>query len=153
MKNGAGTDGVAAAVLDASAVVELVLVTRIGEEIRRRLANPGVSLHSPELVDLEVLNTLRSCVRTKRVTPSRATVAVQNLNELDLRRYRHGPMIGRIWARRSNLTAYDAAYVTLAEILDGFLLTTDGRLARAPNLPIPVEVYPSDRHSATNRLP
>lgn len=152
MTNGADTDGVVAAVLDASAVVELVLVTRIGEEIRRRLVDPGVSLHSPELVDLEVLNAIRRCVRTKRVTPSRATVAVRNLSELDLRRHRHGPMVGRIWARRSNLTAYDAAYVTLAEILDGFLLTTDGQLARAPNLLIPVEVYPSDRHFVTDRL-
>ena len=63
------------------------------------------------------------------------------MSELDLERHRHGPMLRRIWARRSNLTAYDAAYVALAEILDGPLLTTDRRLARAPNLRIPVEVY------------
>lgn len=144
MTSGDTTDAGDIAVLDASVVVELVLVTRTGMEIGRRLADPAVSLHSPELVDLEVLNTIRRYVQAKRVTPSRATVAVRNLIELDLQRHRHGPMLERIWARRSNVTAYDAAYITLAEILDGPLLTTDGRLARAPNLLIPVEVFASD---------
>ena len=66
------------------------------------------------------------------------------MSELDLERHRHGPMLRRIWERRSNLAAYDAAYVALAEILAGPLLTTDRRLARAPNLRIPVEVYAGD---------
>ena len=91
-----------------------------------------------------MLNAIRRYVQSNRVTLDRATAAFRNLSELDLRRHRHGPMLGRIWARRSNLTAYDAAYVTLAEILDGPLLTTDGRLAHAPNLPIRVEVFTSD---------
>ena len=50
-------------------------------------------------------------------------------------------MLRRIWAWRSNLSAYDAAYVALAEILNGPLLTTDARLAGAPNLPVPIEVF------------
>ena len=144
MTTGDNGDGGVVAVLDASAVVEIVLGTRAGVKIRRRLADPALSLHSPELVDLEVLNAIRRYVQSNRVTLDRATAAFRNLSELDLRRHRHGPMLGRIWARRSNLTAYDAAYVTLAEILDGPLLTTDGRLAHAPNLPIRVEVFTSD---------
>jgi len=136
-----GAADVGVAVLDASAVVELVLGTRIGAEISQRLANPAISWHSPELVDLEVLNVIRRYVLADRVGPERATAAVRNLSELDLQRHRHGSMLRRIWARRLNLTAYDAAYVTLAEILGGPLLTTDVRLAKAPDLPIPVEVY------------
>ena len=53
-------------------------------------------------------------------------------------------MSSRIRSWRSDLTAYDAAYVALAEILNGALLTTDARLASAPNLPIPVEVFAAD---------
>ena len=141
MTSGDTADSGGIAVLDASAVVELVLGTRTGAEIRRRLADPAISWHSPELVDLEVLNVIRRYVQANRVGLDRATAAVRSLSELDLRRHRHGPMLRRIWARRSNLTAYDAAYVTLAETLGGPLLTTDVRLAQAPNLPIPVEVY------------
>ena len=38
-------------------------------------------------------------------------------------------------------TAYDAAYVALAEVVGGPLLTTDARLSKAPGLPIPVELF------------
>lgn len=141
MTSGGAADVGGVAVLDASAVVELVLGTRTGAEIRRRLANPAISWHSPELVDLEVLNVIRRCVLADRLGPERAMAAVRNLSELDLQRHRHGPMLRRIWARRWNLTPYDAAYVTLAEVLGCPLLTTDVRLAKAPDLPIPVEVY------------
>ena len=144
MTNGGTADVGAIAVLDASAVVEVVLGTPAGAQIGRRLADPAISLHSPEVVDLEVLNVIRRYVQAKRMAPDRAAAAVRSFSELDLQRHSHGPMLERIWGRRSNLSAYDAAYVALAEILDGPLLTTDRRLARAPNLPIPVEVYAGD---------
>ena len=141
MTSGNATDDGDIAVLDASVVVELVLRTPAGSQIRRRVADPAISPHSPELVDLEVLNVIRRYVQVNRMAPDQATAAVRGLSELDLQRHRHGPMLRRVWDRRSNLTAYDAPYVALAEILDGPLLTTDRRLARAPNLRIPVEVY------------
>ena len=50
-------------------------------------------------------------------------------------------MLPRIWSWRANLTAYDAAYVALAEVVGGPLLTTDARLSKAPGLPIPVELF------------
>ena len=128
-------------VLDASAVVELVLVTVPGVRIRRRLSDPRISMHGPELVDLEVLNVLRRYVNARLVTMDRAMAAVRTLDDLDLQRHRHRPMLRRIWSRRSNLTAYGAAYVALAETLNAPLLTTDARLANAPNLPVPVEVF------------
>ena len=128
-------------VLDASVVVELVLGTRVGARVRQRLLDPGISLHGPELLDLEVLNVLRRYVQAGRIAADRAETAVRRLNELDLRRYRHGPMLPRIWSWRANLSAYDATYVTLAEVLGGPLLTTDARLSRAPGLPVPVELF------------
>ena len=129
------------AVLDASVVVELVLGTRVGARIRERLHDPRISLHGPELLDLEVLNVLRRYVRVGTVAADRAEAAVQRLDELDIQRHRHGPMLPRIWSWRANLTAYDAAYVTLAEVVGGPLLTTDARLSRAPALPVPVELF------------
>ena len=71
----------------------------------------------------------------------RADEAYRNLLDLDVRRHGHEPLLSRIWSRRHNLTSYDAAYVTLAEILEAPLLTTDRRLAGVPNLPVPVEVF------------
>ena len=129
------------AVLDASVVVELVLGTRIGARIRERLHDPRISLHGPELLDLEVLNVLRRYVRAGTVAADRAEAAVRRLEELDLQRHRHGPMLPRIWSWRANLTAYDAAYVALAEVVDCPLLTTDARLSKTPGLPVPVELF------------
>ncbi len=129
------------AVLDASVVVELVLGTRIGARIRERLHDPRISLHGPELLDLEVLNVLRRYVRAGTVAADRAEAGVRRLEELDLQRHRHGPMLPRIWSWRANLTAYDAAYVALAEVVDCPLLTTDARLSKAPGLPVPVELF------------
>ena len=131
------------AVLDASAVLELVLGTRSGMEILRRTADPRVSLHSPEVVDLEVLSALRQYELASITPPQRVAQAIDNLSDLDLRRHRHGPILPRIWSWRYNLTSYDAAYVTLAEVLDAPLLTTDARFARVPQLPVPVEVFAS----------
>ena len=128
-------------ILDASVVVELVLGTQVGARVRERLLDPRIFLHGPELLDLEVLNVLRRYVQAGRVAADRAEAAVRRLNELDLRRHRHGPMSSRIWSWRANLTAYDAAYVALAEVLGGPLLTTDARLANAPRLPVPVELF------------
>jgi predicted nucleic acid-binding protein len=56
-------------------------------------------------------------------------------------RYPHAPLVPRIWELKENLTAYDAAYVALAEALDAPLVTMDERLARAPGIRAAVELY------------
>ncbi len=58
----------------------------------------------------------------------------------NLSRHAHEPLLGRVWALRGNLSAYDAVYVALAEALDTILLTWDRRLARAPGLARRVEL-------------
>lgn len=72
--------------------------------------------------------------------PDRIRIALRYLRELDLERYPHEPFLPRIWMLRRNLTAYDAAYIALAEALDAPLLTSDGRVARAPGISARVEV-------------
>ncbi len=53
-----------------------------------------------------------------------------------------------MWELRENLTAYDAVYVALADVLDGILLTCDGPLSRAPGLADRVVLV---RAESTNR--
>jgi predicted nucleic acid-binding protein len=117
-------------VLDASVVLEFLLGTTAGARVARQITG-GASLHAPHLLDLEVTQVLRRYVRTRDVTPGRATDALDDLLELPLARYPHEPLLGRIWELRDRCTAYDAAYIALAEVLGGPLLTRDRALARA----------------------
>jgi predicted nucleic acid-binding protein len=66
-----------------------------------------------------------------QIVAERGELALASLAALDVERHDHHPLLSRIWALRSNLTAYDASYVALAEALDAPLLTRDGRLATA----------------------
>ena len=119
-------------VLDASAIVELLLGTQTGRSVGLRIADPEVGLHIPHLADVEVAQALRRYVRTSEIDAASAASALDDLQRLDLERHSHEPLLERVWALRENLTAYDAVYVALAEALGATLLTCDGRLARAP---------------------
>jgi predicted nucleic acid-binding protein len=119
-------------VLDASALVELLLATALGRKVADRIADPALSLHVPHLVDVEVTQALRRYVREAVLDAGVATSALDNLKALDLERHGHEALLDRAWALRDNLTAYDAVYVALAEALECRLVTCDGRLARAP---------------------
>jgi len=127
-------------VLDASAVVELLLGTARGRAVAVRIADPDLGLHIPHLADVEVAQALRRYEREGALDPDEANSAIDTLTELDLERHSHEPFLRRVWSLRENLTAYDAVYVALAEALDAKLLTCDGRLARAPGLARRIEL-------------
>ena len=127
-------------VLDASAVVELLLSTAAGRQIALRIANPDIALHVPHLVDVEVAQALRRCETSGDIDADEAAQAVATLRDLPLERHRHDDLLDRVWALRRNLTAYDAVYVALAEALGAVLLTCDRKLARAPGLAARVEL-------------
>ena len=127
-------------VLDASVLLELLLGTERGRTIAVRIADPAIGLHAPHLADVEVAQALRRYVREGEIGASSAEAALEDLQSLDLERHSHEPLLGRVWALRENLTAYDAVYVALTEALDSTLLTCDGRLARAPGLSRRVEL-------------
>jgi predicted nucleic acid-binding protein len=121
-------------VLDASALVELILSTPTGKLIATRIADPTEGLHTPHLADVEVVQALRRYVREGTLDANAAADALDDLRALDLQRHAHEPLLERVWEMRENLTAYDAVYVVLAEVLDGVLLTCDGPLSRAPGV-------------------
>ncbi len=127
-------------VIDASAIVEVLLQKNGAEGIEARIFRPGETLHCPHLLDLEVMQALRRCFRNRELDGDRSLQAIADLEGLPLKRYAHDPFLGRIWDLRQNLTAYDACYVALAEALDAPLLTCDSRLASAPGHRAVVEV-------------
>jgi predicted nucleic acid-binding protein len=127
-------------VLDASAALELLLGTEGAAAVRHRISSPDVTLHAPHLLDLEIAQVLRRYCSNDGLKPQRALEALEDLRALDVHRYPHEPMLARIWELRANLTAYDAAYVALAETLGASLLTFDARLAAAPRHAARVEL-------------
>jgi predicted nucleic acid-binding protein len=118
-------------VLDASAAVDWLLQTPAGRRIDERIFLRNESLHSPHLLDLEVVQVLRRLVRERAVSADRADQATNDLLDLRITRYPHVVFLSRIWQLRQNFSAYDAAYVAVAEGLRAPLLTRDGRLASA----------------------
>ncbi len=129
-------------VLDASAATAVLLnLDGPSAAIRERMGRADVSLHVPHLFDVEVLHAIRrhSLKGALSVAWSyRATEALRNLRAV---RYPHAALLPRIWELRENLTAYDAAYVSLAETLDAPLVTRDARLAHASGHRAVVELY------------
>lgn len=119
-------------VLDASAAVELLLNLPRAAAVRERIDDPDTQLHAPHLLVVEVLQVLRRRVAAGLTAEARARTAIDDLDDLGVNYHDHALTARRIWALRDNLTAYDAAYVALAELLGARLLTTDAKLAHAP---------------------
>lgn len=118
-------------VVDASALLEVLLRTPAATAVERRLFEPGETLHAPHLIDIEVAQVVRRYAAAGTIEPDRGRAAFADLADFPLRRYLHGFLLPRVWELRDNLTAYDAVYVALAEALDAPLLTRDRRLAAA----------------------
>jgi len=118
-------------VIDASAVLELLLRTAKGIKVEERVFDSEESLHAPHLIDIEVTQTLRRLVSHKDITAARGKQALEDHVELNVKRAEHKKLLERIWTLRDSVTAYDAAYVVLAEILDAPLITCDAKLARS----------------------
>ena len=118
-------------VLDASAAIEWLLQSPAGIKIDKRIFSSSESLHAPHLLDVEVAQVLRRHVGKRMITAQRGREALEDFGDLPLSRYPHDFLIPRVWELRTSLTAYDAVYVALAELLDAPLLTCDGRIASA----------------------
>ena len=128
-------------VLDASAAVDWLLQTPAGKSIESRIYSRNETLHTPHLLDLEVTQVLRRLVRQGVVSVHRADEAVRDLLDLRITRYAHFVLLPRVWQLRPNFSAYDAAYVVLAEKLGAALVTRDGRLASASGHAAHVEIF------------
>lgn len=124
-------------VVDASAALSALLNAGPAREALAR-----EQLHAPHLVDSEVASGLRRQVASGRIDTDAGWTALDTWRRLGLTRYPTHGLLGRIWALRDNLSAYDAGYVALAESLDCSLVTADARISRAPGIRCPTTVVP-----------
>jgi predicted nucleic acid-binding protein len=115
-------------VLDASVVVELLTNGPLSGVIRRELGERDEPLIVPHLIDIEVLSALRRLAAGRRIDAHRSREFLEALTALPAERYPHVPLISRIWELRKNFTAYDAAYIALAEATGAVLYTCDEKL-------------------------
>jgi predicted nucleic acid-binding protein len=121
-------------VIDASAVAELVLGRPARAQIGGLFEDHEFDLHAPHLIDVEVVSALRRVIASGEATAARGEEAITDLLDLPIERYPHDILVQRVWKLRENFSAYDAAYVALAEAVADEpvpLLTADARLARA----------------------
>ena len=113
-------------------MLEVLLRSQTGLEIEKRIFSPQETLYAPHLLDLEVAQVLRRYCASGEMDAERGREALRDLADIPISRYPHDVFLPRIWELRPNMTAYDAAYVALAETLPAPLLTRDTRLASAP---------------------
>ena len=124
-------------VVDASVVVDLLARYR-PQPLEDLLWAPDTVLAAPELMEVEVLQALRKLDMAGAIPPSRSSELMRLLRGLRIRKFRHDSLLDGIWEMRRNLSAYDAAYVALARLLNATLVTRDTRLAHAPGLQVQV---------------
>jgi len=115
-------------VLDASCALKLILRQAPMDLARRVMAD---EIHAPFLLDTEVLSALRRLLRQKELDVERATAGLDWLFDLGIERHHSEELAWRAFALRNSLSAYDATYVAVAELLNAPLLTADGRLVRS----------------------
>jgi predicted nucleic acid-binding protein len=127
-------------VLDTSALIDAVLARPPKPALLTRLSDDG-DLHAPHLIDVEILHALRRLALTGAVQEARLEDARTDVDDITLTRYPLGPLGDRVWELRHHLTAYDAVFVALAEVLEAPLITCDRRLARAGGHHAQVEVF------------
>jgi len=131
-------------VADASALVEAAIRSNVGAAAAERLFADGADLHAPHHLDIELLSAMRGLVRRGGLPESDARMALDFLWAVPIRRHDARLLRDRIWELRDNLSAYDAAYVALAEALGAPLVTCDKGLARAPGHAALVDLVAAD---------
>jgi predicted nucleic acid-binding protein len=113
-----------------------VLANVIGDDgedghVARQEFRAAGDVAAPDLVDVETVAVLRKRWLAGTITELRFADAIGDLEDLGIDRYPVLQFMRRAYDLRANVTAYDAAYVALAETLDCVLLTADERLANA----------------------
>lgn len=126
-------------VIDAAALVDALTLAPDNEALRERMT--GEDLNAPALLDFEVISAVRGLTLGGHLGVARALDALTDFEDLQLTRWECSDALRRrMFVLRANLSAYDAAYVVLAEALECPLITRDGKIRRAGGHDATVEV-------------
>lgn len=126
-------------VVDSAALVDALNAADGTDELRAYLAVED--LHAPSLVDFEIVSALRGLTLSGQLSATRAQDLLTDFDDLPIQRWLSADALRRrAFQLRDNLSAYDAAYVVLAEALECPLLTRDARLARSTGHSARIEV-------------
>lgn len=126
-------------VVDCAAVVDALTAVAGTDDLRARLA--AEELHAPSLLDFEIVSALRGLTLAGHLSAARAQDLLTDFDDLPIQRWPPANALRRrAFQLRDNVSAYDAAYVALAEALDCTLLTRDARLARSSGHSARIEV-------------
>jgi len=129
-------------VVDASAVIELLMCSELGGRLETRLFGGDELLNAPHLLDVEVLQVVRSLVAARELSVEAARDKIERLQQIDMVRHPHTELAQRIFELRHNLTAYDATYLALAEHLGNTtLVTCDRAFEKVPGRRARIEVW------------
>lgn len=117
------------AVVDASVVVAFYAADDPRRAAVSARLGAGHALFAPAHLDAEVVSALRGMARGNSVLTRAVPEALRHLEGFALRRMPLAPLLQRMWELRENATAYDGAYIALAERLAAPLITCDAKLA------------------------
>ncbi|MGH9306010.1 MAG: type II toxin-antitoxin system VapC family toxin [Acidimicrobiales bacterium] len=117
------------AVVDASVLTAFYVVEDPRREVVVARLAAGDSLVAPAHIDAEVVSALRRLALRLPSLQSTVPSALRHLASFPLRRIPLAPLLDRMWELRANVTAYDAAYVAVAEELVAPVVTCDAKLA------------------------
>lgn len=117
-------------VVDASVVVAALIDAGPAGAWAESILMSG-SLAAPHLMPVEVANVLRRSALAGDISAAAASLAHDDLVSLRVELFPYSSCASRVWELRSTVTAYDAWYVAVAEILGANLATLDVRLSRA----------------------
>ncbi|MBN1094030.1 type II toxin-antitoxin system VapC family toxin [Blastococcus sp. TML/M2B] len=119
-------------VVDASILANALADDHADGDAARHELRAADRITAPDLVDVETVSVLRKRWLSRTLTDQRFEAAVAHLQQLQFERVPTLRMMRRAFELRANVSAYDACYVALAELLDCELVTADGRLVGAP---------------------
>ena len=125
-------------VLDAS--VAVTALTAPGSPAADLLSGGDAVFQVPSIFDAEVLSALRGLVRGGKFDGAAAAELIPDLMVLPVDRWHMSPLLPRMWELRENLTAYDAAYVALAELTGAVLVTGDERITASPGTRCDIQI-------------
>jgi predicted nucleic acid-binding protein len=126
-------------VIDCSAVVDALTAAQDADGLRARMSDED--LHAPALLDFEVVAALRGLVLGHHLTPARAEDALTDFDDLTIEHWPSSDGLRkRAFQLRHNVSAYDAAYIALAEALNCPMLTRDDKLRKSGGHHVRIEV-------------